>query len=201
MHGGATPTGIAAGNFRTGRHSAALPSRLLERYTESLADPELLGIREEISLTDSRIADLLLRVDTGEAGETWRSLKETYYVAKRAAEVINTVGRASVAGQKAEDEFFKAFEAIGILIAEGAQDYQAWDEVNNMVEQRRRLTETETKRLKEAQRMVTSEQATALVAALVASVKRHVTDRTALAAISSDITGLLARGVGFGAQP
>lgn len=71
------------------------------------------------------------------------------------------------------------------------------DEVNkhfhrmmNLTEQRRKLVETEQKRRVAMQNMITAEGAAAMIAALLDSVKRHVSDTRTLAAIAADIDRL-----------
>lgn len=66
-----------------------------------------------------------------------------------------------------------------------------WIDIRDTVEQRRRLADTERKRLEALQATMTAEQAMAFVAAVVASVKNHVQDRQALQAISDDLERLL----------
>lgn len=203
MHSGKSPRGIASPHFKTGlrmRHESALPPRLLAIYQQGLTDPDLLAVKSEISLTDARLADLLGRVDTGEAGETWNSLRATYAAAQKALRSWNANG-PTVDGEKAKVTFFEAVETIGVLIAEGAQDYQAWDEVHRMVEQRRRLAETETKRLEKMGQMITSERAMQMIAALVGLVREHVSDTRALAAISTGLNRLAVQADGTGNTP
>ncbi len=60
----------------------------------------------------------------------------------------------------------------------------------NLTEQRRKLVETEQKRRVAMQNMITAEGAAAMIAALLDSVKRHVSDKQALAAIAADIDRL-----------
>lgn len=203
MHGGMTPRGIASPHFKNGlhmRHQSALPPRLLATYEAGLSDPDLLAVKSEISLTDARLEDLLGRVDTGEAGETWNSLRETFHVAEKSRQKWDrNVG--SVDGEKAKQTFFEAFETIGTLIAEGAQDYRAWEEVHKMVEQRRKLAETEAKRLEKMGRMITSDRAMQMVAALVELVRENVSDTHALTAIYNGINRLAAEADGAGATP
>ena len=78
QHGGATPRGMALPQTKTGRYSRDLPTRLAARYQESLSDPDLLALREEIALIDARLGDLLKRVDSGESGVLWDLLQKTY---------------------------------------------------------------------------------------------------------------------------
>lgn len=180
MHGGLTPAGIANPNTTHGRYSKHLPTRLADRYHEARSDPDLIALREEIALTDARLADLLGRVDTHEAGTRWKA-----------------VGAAVRAYRKAEageedDDREKAFDLIEELTSEGLADYEAWDEVHRMVEQRRKLAETETKRLDKAGRSISAERAMLLVAAVVEVIRSHVQDRDTLAAISRDVGRLTA---------
>lgn len=63
--------------------------------------------------------------------------------------------------------------------------------IHELIENRRRLVETERKRLVDLQQMMTAEQAMTLLAAVEAIVRKHV-DRDTLAHISADIARLVA---------
>ena len=75
-------------------------------------------------------------------------------------------------------------------LAEG-ETSTGWAKVYEALELRRRLVETERKRVQWLQTVLTAEQAMAFVGALVASVKRHVQDRAILQAISDDLEAVL----------
>lgn len=68
------------------------------------------------------------------------------------------------------------------------------DRMQSLIEQRRRLVETERKRLVDLQQMMTAEQAMTLLAAVEAIVRKRVHDRDILAAIGADIAKLVAHG-------
>ncbi len=178
-HGGKTPAGIASPNYKTGRYSKSLPTRLAERYEEAENDAKLLELRSEVSLIDSRISDLLGRVDTGESGEIWKQLRSAYN------ELVEANRKGDLIG--ATDAMF----SIGSLIGEGAQDYATWNEVLSVVEQRRRMVESERKRIVEMQQTLTIEQAMLMIGALTGIIRTHVTDRNILAAISADVGKLI----------
>lgn len=180
-HGGKTLTGTAAPGFKTGRYSKYLPTRLIERYEEAASDPDLLGLREDIALLDSRLSDLLKRVDTGESGALWNKARS----ALTAFNAARTAGDAT-AMQEALTDLQRA-------ISRGVSDYAAWHEIGDVIEQRRKLVESERKRLIELQQILTIEKAMLLVGALSEIVRRHVADRGQLAAISQDIHALLNR--------
>lgn len=181
VHGGMTPNGIASPHYKTGRYSKVLPARLAARYQEARQDTALLELREEISLTDTRLSDLLARVDTGESGALWRSLMDARMDLIAAKRANDTIGQ------------MQAVNAIMDLISQGHTDYRAWTEIGQVLEQRRKLVESERKRLIEAQQVITAEQAIVFVNAVLLSVREHVSDRSVLSAIQNDMTRLLNR--------
>ena len=67
IHGGLQPQGIARPGFKTGRYSKYLPARLAGRYEEAASDPELLALKDDIALLDTRIAQTVSALDTGES--------------------------------------------------------------------------------------------------------------------------------------
>jgi hypothetical protein len=78
FHGGKVPRGPALPQFRHGRYSRFLPSRLAATYQTAAKDPELLSLRRELALVDARLDDLLQRVDTGESGALWAPLGQEW---------------------------------------------------------------------------------------------------------------------------
>ena len=175
LHGGSSLAGAASPSFRTGRRSKYLPDRLAAHYAEAQADPRLLELREDIALLDARLADVLQRVDSGESGAPWRRLKAAHHDFSEARR-RNDTGAMRV-----------ALDDLLALIAQGHSDAAAWAEVMDLLDQRRKLVESERKRLVEMQQMITSEQAMALLGVVVDTIKRHVPDRQALSAISADL--------------
>jgi hypothetical protein len=173
-HGGLTPRGFALPQTKTGRWSKDLPTRLASRYAAALADGDLLALRDEVGILDMRLGELLSRVDSGEAGGLWRSLRDAK--ATFLADRDNT-----------------SLMTLLALIDRGAGEASTWREIFDVIEQRRKVVESERKRLVEMHQMMTTEQAMLLLAAVTDTIRRHVTDRDALGAISRDISGLLAR--------
>lgn len=173
MHGGKTPQGIATKNFKQGRYSKYIPAKLLERYEASVDDPELLNLRSEISLIESRMTDLLTRVDTKEAGKLWTEMRKLNDDLRRDFDNEN-LGAVNLGMIK-----------IDRLIGSGLTDYVAWNEITNLIDQRRKLVEAESKRLIAMQQVVTSEQALTLVAALLSAVRDNIQDRQVLQSVQS----------------
>lgn len=193
MHGGKSLAGVASPLLTTGRYSKYLPQRMLESFHAAQSDSELLALREDMSLIDARLVDMLQRVDTGESGETWRALQQAVHEFNKAERAMEAAGHdATIAKKKIDRE--EAMHCIISLVQEGMADYAAWREVKDLVEQRRKLIETEQKRLVAMQQMITQEQAHVLKLRILDIIKRNVTDRTALAAISREFIELDTQG-------
>lgn len=181
IHGGKTPAGVASPHFKTGRHSKHMPGRLLERYEEALADGDLLNLRSEIALIDTRIAMLIEMLDQGDFGARWLQLKQTYQLMAQSATAKDLgAGKA-------------AFEVLGDLIQTGADEVLTWSQISDVVEQRRKLVETERKRLVDSQQFLTTEEAMLLVSAVVSLIKKRVHDRQILAEIQADVIQLMSQ--------
>jgi hypothetical protein len=71
------------------------------------------------------------------------------------------------------------------------QDRALWTEIRETMERRRRLTESERRRLVQMQQMMSVEQAMVFVAALADIARKYVPDREALAAMTRDLAALL----------
>lgn len=179
MHGGKQPRGLAHPGTKTGRFSKDLPTRLLAQYEAALDDPDMIALHEELALVTAREGDLLGRVDTGEAGAHWRGIRDALADFRRAQRRDDAPAAAA------------ALREMERLTDLGIADYQAWAELFDTIEARRRLADTERRRLEAMQQVITTERAMLLVAALVDTVRRHVDDRQVLGAIGRDLARLV----------
>jgi hypothetical protein len=188
LHGGKSLAGIACSQYRSGRYSAYLPERLRARYEQAESDQELLSLKSEVALVDARLIDLLARVDTGESGQLWANLKKAHEEFK-VTRLARDVPKMNVALAKIE-----------ALLDSAVRDHTAWGEIGTLIEQRRKLTESEAKRLITLQQMLTTEDAMALAYRLVDIVTRHVTDKHVLRDIVVEIRALAERSNGLPAD-
>ena len=75
IHGGKTPRGAESPHYRGLGFSKHLPTRLQDTYEDAERDPELLKLRKEIALTQTRIVDLLSRLDDdGGNDDVWNEI-------------------------------------------------------------------------------------------------------------------------------
>jgi hypothetical protein len=179
MHAGRTLMGLAAPRPQTDRYSKFLPTRIAAEYERAALDPEPLALRHELAVVDVRINDLLGRVEVGEAGRLWRHARAAWQTMKhREAE-----GRPLVQTRAARE--------LDGLLAQAVGDYAAWHEIIQLIEQRRKLVETEAKRLVAMQQMMTKEEAMRWLDTIVAILTRHIADRETLEKISLDLNALV----------
>lgn len=161
-----------------GRYSKYLPARLVSRFEEMTRDAELLAMRDDIALVDARIADLMARVDTGEAGKWWSEMRASY-------------GALSDALRRKDNESIAiALRDLNVTINKGNSDYASWNEITGLLEQRRKLVESEQKRVLAAQHTLRLDEAARLMAALTSAVREHVTDPVTLGRIEQEFIRL-----------
>jgi hypothetical protein len=84
LHGGRSLRGSAHPGFKDGRWSKYLPDQLRARYEAGERDPNALSLRADLAATDSRIAELMGRLDTGESGRLWKALRASWTAVTRA---------------------------------------------------------------------------------------------------------------------
>jgi hypothetical protein len=137
-----------------------------------------MELRDEIALMGARLAELVGRVEAGDSTGRWKALQAAF------ADLRDATRRADKPGVTF------AMAALENAIKSGGNDYATWREIAELTEQRRKLVESEQKRLVAMQQMITSEQAMILLAAITDTVRKHVTDKSALAAISTELKQL-----------
>lgn len=183
-HGGKSLAGPLSPRWKNGRDSDYLPKRMRDDYHQAIANPEYLALRQDIALVDSRITDLMRQVDGGEPGRLWAELqgaRRDYAAAQRIPDKLER-GNAMIAAAGMMCE----------LIERGAGEWAAWESIFSLVERRRKLVDTDRKRLVDAQQMVRTDQAMALMGILVETVLGYVHDPDDRAAIGRELERLTA---------
>lgn len=181
-HGGRSLAGPASKTWQNGNRSKYLPKRLLDDYQVSLDNPDKLLLDEDIALIESRLSDVLRRVDSGESGRIWTELRD----ARRELEAARRIPDKDLRSAGISS----AVNAMCELIDRGSHDSAAWAEVTALIERRRKLVESERKRLVEAHKMIAVEQALGMMGMLIESVRRNVKDDDALRAVTADFARL-----------
>lgn len=179
LHGGKTPHGIASPNFITGRYSKYLPERLLTAYEDAQTDENLLSVRGDIQLLDVLIRSKLVNLDTNDSAQHWIELLKNILKARKSYKNSDMGGLE------------EALDEMEALADKRRLHYATEQEIVTQLEQRRKLVDTEQKIILGKQQAITYEQAMLLMSAVLESVKRNVTDATALTAIQADFIQLI----------
>lgn len=174
FHGGSTKAGIASGTFKTGKYSKYLPTRMAERYQESLNDRKLLDLKEEIRVINTRIADLMGRVDMGEAGAIWRLARSSF----------NDLRNAIIEEDK--NKIRISLGSLDTLLGRGVADYQAWDEINDQFELLRKMIDGQQKLELRKMLYVSVDEALGMQKSLIEAVIKHVNDADTLNKIQKE---------------
>jgi len=149
------------------------------RYEAAVGDPELLDMGQDIAMLDARLADLLARVDKGEAGALWQTVNQDFRALRNAI----TLGDANALKVALDD--------LGRVIAAGSQDYAAWSEIRGLLDQRRRTVESQQKLLVAKNQIITADQAMLLAQALMSAVRLAVTDAAVLQRVQLEFDRLM----------
>jgi len=132
-HGGRVPSGPLSRAYKTGRHSASLPGRLLGAYQASLEDPHVTSMGDALALCDARIEEL--------SGELEGADGPGDVIAKARAELRRALNAVQPANR---DRHLAALEAV---LEQGADADAIWAQIMAAVESRRRVAETESRRI------------------------------------------------------
>jgi len=180
MHGGKSLSGVDSPRFKTGRYSRYLPDRLVERHEEALNDAESMRLDDEIALVNTKLQDVLERLhQDGEGPGAWQQLRDAHQRLEQA--VARDDANATHTG----------LVMLGEAIAGGRDESTAWRMILELIEQRRRLVDTERKRLLDEDQVITVDRLMVLVGALVDIIRRNVASREERAAVSNEIRCLV----------
>ena len=180
VHGGTTPRGFASPQTKTGKYSKSAPTRMVAQYEAAMEDQKLMELREEVALLDAYIQDRLQRVDHGDSKALWATLDQTYL------DIYD-----SIFTNPDSQKLTASMTTMRRLIQRGIADHVAWAEILDGVEQRRRLVESERKHMVQMEQLVSVEQMMIVAAQLLESVRKNVSNRSEIGAITADFTRIL----------
>lgn len=156
-HGGATPVGPDSPHFKTGRYSRHAPTRLAARIDAALQDPALMSLKDEAALLSAQIAEVLEVLDLGGLAARWRELT-----------ALVTALRAAIEAES-EKQLVAVADAMDACLLQAADERGRWGELLALVDQKRKLVETQAK-VDQRDTLSVTEQAL-LVGAFVAALR------------------------------
>jgi hypothetical protein len=164
FHGGRSPRGIESPNYKGRGWSKDLPTRLMDRFKTALEDHDLTSLQAEIALLDSRLGEMLAALDDSETLEKWMLLREFSEATHHALEAENF------------GELKELLDNMGATIDAALADYKQWHAIYDLVDNRRRLVDTERKREEFLAGTMTTRQAMAFVQALQTAIVEEISD-------------------------
>jgi hypothetical protein len=179
LHSGKTKVGVSHHRYKHGRYSKYIPRNLNESYERAFSDQELLSLKDDVALLESRQVELLGQLSTLTL-PPWQTIREL---------------AASVQLATSDEERTQAIlRLVSTAQAGEAAQYQQqeiWGELRDTINDKVRATRAEVKRLHDLNNLVTVEQALVLVRAIMTAVRERVTDRGLLGQIQDDILALV----------
>ena len=188
LHGGKSLGGIASGKYKHGRYSRYLPMDMRKQYEESKHDPELLSHQPDLRLMDLHLQRLLATLTQPENLEAFSRAREAFEEFKKFQR------------EKNGPAMKHALDKVDLLFTVGIQSGSVWTEVREAIEQRRRLLESESRRIKDQQTTMSSEQVLSLIEFIVDCLRTSVSlyvDRyiasKILAKVTTDIGAIVSK--------
>lgn len=178
MHGGTAPTGPASHAWRHGRYSKYMPKHLLERAVELSEDPDVLSLVPNLIAIDAQVAEVYKALAEPERAEAWDHLHQLVE-RMRGAIRDKDVGAMTL-----------AFIELEQLDRTGRSTLDLGEQLRRLHETRRRLVDTEAKRLSNEHAAVSYDRALGVVLMLVDVMFRHVTDTKTRRRIMDDVRAL-----------
>lgn len=169
MHGGTNP----GRPITHGRYSKFLPKRLAEQYEAALADPDLISVAGEAAVVQSLIANSLAELDLDQCQAMWETLD---VLCKDEPDV---------------EDMGQWIREVKNVVRDGVDEWRKVQRLLGYVEAKRKLSETEAKRMAQLDQNITAKQANLLVAGLYDLISQHVTDPESKAAISRGLIRLV----------
>ncbi len=170
--------GLASPTYKGKGYSRYFPrKKLAEIYVRSYDDPELTRLRKDLALVETRLGELIQSLSSEQSGTLWKQLRKKQLELKRS--------------KPNSAKATKLLKEIGELIQRGSSDHFIWKEIGQQIELRRRLLDSETKRLLVAHQVMTAEEVKMLVDAVANLIREHVKDRQTLQKISEGLVGFI----------
>ena len=197
QHGGASPVGGPTHPaYKSGRYSSVLPAGLRTMYEAAANAPDLLAQTDEAAILTARINQVLAGVrDAGETAQMWRQALDEFRAWQKALNhTAAAQGRNDTAGvEQYSRQAAESSERLGVILATGAADADHWREFRDTVDVRRRVVESERKRMVESSMMMPFAQVCVIFDSLIEVLRGEIADAGQLARITGKLAGHLGR--------
>lgn len=189
MHGGKSLAGIASSVYKTGRYSKYIPKGLAQTYADSLSDPDLLSLNDDVALLRSIATKYLVTSGLGDPHPAWLEVQAAY----RELDAAISSGDA--------DKLLAAKEKLGQVIQPNYRAAVAENQVSRYLDQVGRIADKERRLMIDRQRMITVERVLLIITAIIMGLRESVLrycDTEISAKILSEVNTAYSRAVGIG---
>jgi len=171
----------------TGRYLRYLPARMLDRYKEFMMDTDIINLRSEMALLDTRIVEQLEKLETSDSKTAWLKIHN-------AKAAINRI----LSGKECDSEDLESIsDILSQAMAMRDTETEVWSSVLMCIDQRRKLADTERRRIEASHKYLTLDEAEAMMAFITEVVIKYIPDGVARRQISEQLRVFASR---FGAQ-
>lgn len=185
-HGAKSPVGAGSATFKDGtrsKYSVVFTGDALEHYERAAEDPRYIELRDEINVLDVLFFEELSRARVGEGGVLWEEIGRVWTRFQEAQPTKDTTTAGRCLGR------------MGEIIEEGVGRHAAQEVALDIAERKRKLTETERRRIVEEGQAISQVKAMSLVGSIVALVRESVAgeenERRILARFHSGVARLV----------
>jgi len=142
----------------TKKYERFLPKRLTQKYIESVNDPEIIALNDDIALVEVRIKQLIDNIDKDEPPVVWDQAYKAFLEYSRYKRLGDK--------EKADD----AFRVLEDMFEHSSNERESWDEIFTRLEQRVKFAVDERKRRMDMKALLDAEKAMDMVSNLLAAV-------------------------------
>jgi hypothetical protein len=178
VHGGATPKGI---NHPRNKNyiRTKLPERLAEKYLNAEGDPDLLSLNNEIRLTDIFLQEAISNLDDSPPLALWKSISKEWASLKASQRRGDT------------ESSRRHLDTLDGLIERGYRDSDARAEALDIMDKRRKLVESQSKREIALEQSVPVPQVMMLFSAVGQVVMKYVDSPAQRAALAAELASVV----------
>lgn len=194
VHGGAASQknrGISNPNFKHGKYSKHLPKRLIPLYDEMAFQTNYLSMQEEISTLDALIAETLSQMDEEAGAGIFKQLKTEMKGFDDANAMANRMADDETGRRRYLAMAANHLQNIRQLITAGNHAWSMKHEFMGMVDQRKRLVDTDRKTLMDAKLLLSVEFVIARFDALMTAVEANIRDKGVIDAIQTTYNDII----------
>lgn len=179
LHGGRSLKGVAHPNYKHGRYSKYLPEAMGIMIDDMANDPNRLDQTAQMGILDAMLVETLKDFSAGGGGRIWdelMKLKQDYDRAGYRKDVQTQVGIIR--------------ELWGLVEASYAK-WLASKEAREIIDDRRKLTESERKRMIEEKQMIPLDQVAMALTQIGRALLIHVTDERQRQLVYNEVIGII----------